>query len=1710
MSAWIVYSKDGLTERCELHAVEYGGTHMGERAVTATFESDSKVDFDIFDYLSYRGEVFELESVPTVKKTSSFEYSYELRFVSRKYELERCEMRDLVPSDNGVVYPTPLSFSFTGDVRYLTDRIQACLDDLYGEGVWNIVIADGVESEEKNITIAQQNCWNALALVNSTYGLDFYIKGRVITIGGSQPVVSHVFEYGKGNGLYEIERAANTDTAIVTKLRAYGSDRNLDYSYPKKPEWSDSNLPVSFAFSPLRLMLPSFKVDKTDYVLADEETIKKYGIREASIVYEDIYPSITGATHNGQAIDEIKAVDVVDDNASTFVVYLHDLGFDLEAHLTTADAQISMKSGAMQGYTFTISNIEKQEDNSYKITLGRVSAEGGENYNIPNSDWNMREGDKFVLLNILMPQKYIREAENRLKQRAEEYLAQYSKTNFGYNIGLHDKFLIENPSVYDALIEGSKLSVYDEELGISEDVTIQSVTITENAADNTLPQVKVTLNNEPSASTLDRIQGKIDSLANESAANNFATQSEIMAQYRKKLDKPFFDKLFAAVDAEGNEIPSTDTVTPVAYIKARYDFAVVGGVTMYLNDGSLDLPDIFDGIPVDNDTIYWDGDVLKSRGVGEGGVTPTLLGDLTNVGVWANTAAAETRIMVQKKGSSLWEELPLNSIGCTDKDNTNGLGYKVLHKDIPIDEQVIATNTIYEVRYDFYLNGSLNIPSGCVLKFDGGSINGGSVVFNKTKLVGDVKLYSSISGSLGGGIANIDWFVDDSSSDVTDILNQLLSIVKRVEFCSRTYHVNGTINVPSGKQLIGNGCAISASGSVDLFSIESNARGNIIENMTLYTSYSSSKAGAAIRLNSSNGGADHIYRDLYINEFAYGIYASEVWWGNTVENVKCTACGHSFVILGTGGQSINNTFIRCYSNNPYVRGITLGAVKSCTFINCNNGCDTGGTFLQVQTNCQGVKFVGCNFEGGLMKNNQYLFNLTSGSIINFDTCTFVKLLKYDSSQNNTIAMRVMNTCQVTLIDCTGLSNEYVNFALAQNDAKVYIRNLNGVGSFVSYNNASVVNMVNYLQKSLWDKSFEFTENRNGDEVLNAKLPINGYLKSQGYLPEGSVDSTTLGVYSVGGYSPSGAEYTYGTLVALNSVAGCAQIHFTDSRNNLGGQAFFRSVYINGGTETLDAEWTEFITSKNIEKQSVDSANTLSTPRKLWGQDFDGSEDVSGDLSNVGNIIPTTNNTFKIGESANRQWENVFSREVTVDGITIKKSETGVLYIDGTLAVSGGVTSFAVEEEQIANVMDGVVVDETTIIKRGNKLMLNPDITLGGGSSNWTDIAGKPTTISGYGITDAKISNGTITLGNSTITPLTRTTADSLYLGKNESVDMAEKDGNGSVIADTYFKNRGYATSSNIKSTTIGAYSVSGYSPSGADYTYGSVLSFPSSAGLVQMHFTDGRNALGNQLFFRNQYTSGGVRSISSDWVEVITSKNISDFPVEASSLSKTCSIWGQDFDGTGDVDGRLYDVTGINDIDIESNGQVVVPSSEAATMLLKRTKSGGAFIRCYPNNQDSKTWSIGVDNLYNAAWFYVDSSSGVDVRRMYLSSEGNLTITGSLSQGSDVRYKNIHKEIVLPLDFMADAPCFEYDFIDDESCRTHLGTSAQYWESVEGIVSRDNDGRYCMDYSSLGVVMGISIAKEFTAYKKDMDKRMEELCKEMKALRMEVEFLKNK
>ena len=122
----------------------------------------------------------------------------------------------------------------------------------------------------------------------------------------------------------------------------------------------------------------------------------------------------------------------------------------------------------------------------------------------------------------------------------------------------------------------------------------------------------------------------------------------------------------------------------VEYLFTKLNLVTQYGITMYADGEHLDLPSIYAGLPIDNSTIYWEdildgdgnktGQRLVARVVGEGGeVVATMLGDLKNVGAWANGVAEEDRIMVQKKDSDTWVGMKLSELGGGKADFSNVL-----------------------------------------------------------------------------------------------------------------------------------------------------------------------------------------------------------------------------------------------------------------------------------------------------------------------------------------------------------------------------------------------------------------------------------------------------------------------------------------------------------------------------------------------------------------------------------------------------------------------------------------------------------------------------------------------------------------------------------------------------------------------------------------------------------------------------------------------------------------------------------------------------------------------------------------------------------------------------------------------------------------------------------------------------------------------------
>lgn len=79
--------------------------------------------------------------------------------------------------------------------------------------------------------------------------------------------------------------------------------------------------------------------------------------------------------------------------------------------------------------------------------------------------------------------------------------------------------------------------------------------------------------------------------------------------------------------------------------------------------------------------------------------------------------------------------------------------------------------------------------------------------------------------------------------------------------------------------------------------------------------------------------------------------------------------------------------------------------------------------------------------------------------------------------------------------------------------------------------------------------------------------------------------------------------------------------------------------------------------------------------------------------------------------------------VTIAGIKLRKLEDGALMLEGNLAVTGGITTYAIDPVSASTIMDGVVVDGTTIKKENGKL-----VAVGGGEAGsvaWGNISGKP-------------------------------------------------------------------------------------------------------------------------------------------------------------------------------------------------------------------------------------------------------------------------------------------------------------------------------------------------------------------------------------------------
>ncbi|MBQ0113682.1 MAG: hypothetical protein KBT03_11170 [Bacteroidales bacterium] len=237
----------------------------------------------------------------------------------------------------------------------------------------------------------------------------------------------------------------------------------------------------------------------------ESSNTEKIGLYEKSVIfdgsvegYDDIYPSIKETTFkqirdagydipdamdNGDYADEdrvdsiAEAVPIEDDGlfddldgdgvASTipeqdsfFVVRIKKLGFDLMTQFkknSSEDKKISFIDGMCGGREFTILDPVEEEENYWKIRCKREYDDRLGRY-FPYNDFNIKRGDKFVLLGISLPDMYIKVAAQKLLDSAVKYLSEHDYITTSYSIEVDSIYMQRQ---HDAHIENREVSLHD-------------------------------------------------------------------------------------------------------------------------------------------------------------------------------------------------------------------------------------------------------------------------------------------------------------------------------------------------------------------------------------------------------------------------------------------------------------------------------------------------------------------------------------------------------------------------------------------------------------------------------------------------------------------------------------------------------------------------------------------------------------------------------------------------------------------------------------------------------------------------------------------------------------------------------------------------------------------------------------------------------------------------------------------------------------------------------------------------------------------------------------------------------------------------------------------------------------------------------------------------------------------------------------------------
>lgn len=413
---------------------------MKEDYISIVFSLETPVQLEIGDNVDYEGSLYYItDKVYPTFNTSNGGYDYTLRLESHYY---RWKNHILFYDRQGNKEASwSLTRSPEAHLSIVVSNLRAIGFTFKGKE-YQAIVDSTVDPVAKLVQYNNTNIIDALTKIAEAWECEWWVDGDKIYLGHLEHGEPVNLEMGKE--ISSMPRSQSQDI-FATRLYAFGSSRNLPSDYRKGETGA-----VVEGVVQKRLMLPA----GTPYVDVIEG-LEEEQVVEAVVIFEDIYPRVTGT------ITEVIPKEITDEDDSgdpiTFTVYRFkdaNLTFKKEYILPGQDLHVIFQTGPLSGMDFALEfNPERLPEDNPEAQVFEIVRNDTYGQTLPESPLIPGIGNKYILYNF--DTRYVNDA---LIPQAEQELLERT-------IAYKDK-VVSDPSTYTCSLNSYRASGYDENNGL--------------------------------------------------------------------------------------------------------------------------------------------------------------------------------------------------------------------------------------------------------------------------------------------------------------------------------------------------------------------------------------------------------------------------------------------------------------------------------------------------------------------------------------------------------------------------------------------------------------------------------------------------------------------------------------------------------------------------------------------------------------------------------------------------------------------------------------------------------------------------------------------------------------------------------------------------------------------------------------------------------------------------------------------------------------------------------------------------------------------------------------------------------------------------------------------------------------------------------------------------------------------------------------------